>query len=272
MFHERKEGIVEGFDYNPNFEESLQYFENETLQSSSLKKINDRYKFTETIDKKVFTEKVCDSNEKIPYIDENDEINFEAYDLSLVVSGKTSGKHLDSYYEDEKIKNCLKKKDGNNKKVHFEKDISEYDNLKENFGWWLNRKENRRKSYEQMIPLNNTTSKYNSKEDVKQEINGQYFITNKHLMCLKILKYFFLFLLFLIPLFLFGLAFFGFGLCDITPTIPQSLYFIGFLILSSFFLSILLSLDWSPAIAIFLTIILTIIYINLIGISIFGKF
>ncbi|CEF66529.1 Hypothetical protein SRAE_2000119700 [Strongyloides ratti] len=269
MFQNSEEEIMERSSHTSNFEEPLQDIKNAKFESLPSKKFNDEYKFEETIVEKMFTEEICSSSEGIPYIDENIGVNYEAYDLSLIVFDKTEKRYLDSNYVDKETKECLKKKDENNKKVRFEKDISEYDNLKENFDWWLNKKENRRKSYEQMIPLNETTLTKEIENDMQQESNDQFFAASKLSICLKLLKYFFLFLLFFIPLFLISLAFFGFGLCDIQPTIPHSLYFIGFFIFISFVLSILLSLDWSPAIAIFLTIILSIICIILTGFILF---
>uniref|UniRef100_A0A0K0F5I4 Uncharacterized protein n=1 Tax=Strongyloides venezuelensis TaxID=75913 RepID=A0A0K0F5I4_STRVS len=255
--------------YSPICEEFLQYHESTMYQSLPLKKFKDEYELVETRLEKTFTKDVCDEHEEFPYIDESGSVNFEAHDSSLVVSSEIDEKCFDSINSDIEMEKSFKRRDDFTKKVHFKDDGTDYDNLKDNFCWWLDKKGDRRKSYDEMIPLSRRSSKDDVEKSRKEDITDLLIKKTKLLICLKILKYFFSLLLILIPLFLFLLAFFGFGLCDIKPTVPNTLYFIGSFILLSFILTVLLSLDWSPPIAIFLVILLIIVGIILTGLAAF---
>uniref|UniRef100_A0A0N5BIB8 MARVEL domain-containing protein n=1 Tax=Strongyloides papillosus TaxID=174720 RepID=A0A0N5BIB8_STREA len=255
--------------YSPIYEEFLQYHESIIHQSLPLKNFKDECELVETRMIKTFTKDVCDEDEELPYIGESGCVNFEAHDSSLVVSSEIDEKCFDSIDSDTEMEKSFKKRDEFTKKVHFEDDGTEYDNLRDNICWWLDKKRDRRKSYEEMIPLSRRSSKDDVEKYRKEDITNLSTRKTKLSICLRILKYFFSLLLILIPLFLFLLAFFGFGLCDIKPTVPNTLYFIGSFILLLFILTILLSLDWSPPIAIFLVILLIIVSIILTGLAAF---
>uniref|UniRef100_A0A0N4ZG55 Endoplasmic reticulum lectin 1 n=1 Tax=Parastrongyloides trichosuri TaxID=131310 RepID=A0A0N4ZG55_PARTI len=260
VFKERDESCIE---------ENFQCYEKDVYEISTLNDIKNDCSQAKSFVEKNIRKKLHDNIEELSCADGG--ISSEAFDSSLIVTSESVNYNLSPVYKDTVERKKHKTKYFEEKKVHFKETECQYDNLRDNFGWWLNKKESRRKSYEEMIPINNTSDDIegNRKTYVTKDKSD---LKNKLSICLQVLKYFLFLLLFLIPLALILLSIFGFGLCDITPTVKDSLLAIGILLFIGFILSLILSLNWSKPIIIFLSILMIIILIILIGLLIFATY